>query len=58
MIVPTIQKTSTPGTLVKPTIVKPIDMIPMLSQIIVKNPLSELFRIDEHKVRPCHGWVV
>ena len=47
--VPSIQKISTLGILVKPIVCDPIDMICMLLQIIVKVPLSELFRIDEHK---------
>ena len=43
--------TTTLGILVKPTISKPIDMISMLSQITVKVPLFELFRIEEHKIK-------
>lgn len=54
--VPAIQKNPAPGTLVKPTISKPIDMISMLSQIIVKVPLSELFRIEDHK-RKSLSWL-
>lgn len=41
--------------LVKLIISNPIDMISMLSQITVKVPLSELFRIDEHK-RKTLSW--
>ena len=48
-VVPTTQKTPILGTIVKPTVVEPVDMIAMLSQITVKVPLSELFRIEEHK---------
>lgn len=49
IIVPIVQKTTTSGILVKPTMTEPIDMIFMLSQITVKVPLSKLFRIEEHK---------
>ena len=49
IVLPTIQWTSTLGMLLKPTVLEPIDMISMLSQIIVKVPLYELFRIEEHK---------
>ena len=42
---PIFQKIATPGMLVKPTVSKPIDMISMLSQITVKVPLSQLFKI-------------
>ncbi len=42
-VVPTTQKTLIPGTIVKPTVVEPIDMIAMLSQITVKVPLSVSF---------------
>ena len=48
-VVPTAQTTLTPGNIVKPTVVEPVDMISMLSQITVKVPLSKLFRIEEHK---------
>ena len=56
VVVPTIQRTSTPSLLVKPTVFEPIDMISMLSQIIVKVPLSKLFRIDEHKSK-ASSWL-
>ena len=48
-MVPTAQKTSIPGIIVKPTTIEPIDMIAMLSQITMKVPLYELLRIEEHK---------
>ena len=49
IVVPAVHKISTLGILIKPTIIEPVDMISMLSQITVKVPLSELFRIEEHK---------
>ena len=49
MMEPIVQKALSPGMILKPTISNPIDMISMLSQINIKVPLSELFRIEEHK---------
>lgn len=44
-----IQMPSAIGNSTKPTIYDPIDMISMLSQITIEFPLSEMFRIEEHK---------
>ena len=49
MIVLVIQKFPILGIIVKPTMSDPIDMISMLSQITIKVPLSNFFRIEEHK---------
>ena len=39
------------GVSVKNITYDPIDIVSMLSQITVKVPLSEMFRIEEHKRR-------
>ena len=44
------------GMIVKPTISNPNDMISMLSQITIKDPLFKLFRIEEHK-RKALSWL-
>ena len=41
---------------IKNTTYDPIDMVSMLSQIIVKVPLAEMFRIEEHK-RKALSWL-
>lgn len=46
---PTTQTLSSPGISINPTIYDLVDMISMLSQITIKLPLSEMFRIEEHK---------
>lgn len=47
----TIQLQETKGNLLKPLVYDLVDMIYMLSQIIVKVPLSEMFRIEEHTIK-------
>lgn len=40
----------------KPIIYDHVDMINMFPQITMKVPLSEMFRIEEHKKNPSLGW--
>ena len=52
----TIQTLSPLDVNIKNTTYDPIDMVSMLSQIIVKVPLAEMFRIEEHK-RKALSWL-